>query len=78
MDEARQLSASILYIVNHGGTREVGPVGRRSRWYRLSRQTDGLSVRTGAGRILLPLTSAVRLAGMLRGNRGAAATGACA
>ena len=76
--EAERLSAAILGVVNHGGTCVVGPMGRRNQRYRLCRQTDGLSVRAGEGRMLLSLTSAVRLAGLLRTNQGSAAAGTCA
>lgn len=68
--EAERLSAAILGVVRHGGTRVEGPMGRCNRRYQLCRQTDGLSVRAGEGRILLSLTSAVRLAGLLRTNPG--------
>ena len=70
--EAERLSEAILDTVNHGNMRTIGPVGRRNRQYQLCRQTDGLSVKAGEGRILLSLTGAVRLAGLLRASQGPA------
>ena len=72
-EEAGSLSSAILYVIYRGGTRGVGPVGRRRRHYVVSRQTDGISLRAGEGRILLPLTCARRLAGRI-GKSGSAGT----
>ena len=77
-DEVETLSAAILDVVNRGGTRVLGPVGRQRRRYKIGRLADVISVRSGEGRVRLPLTSAVQLAGLLGASRGAGAAQACA
>ena len=63
--ESKRLAAALLHVVNNGGTFAVGPVGRRRRRYEICRQLNGISIRSGEGRILLPPTGAVRLAGLI-------------
>ena len=77
-DEVGTLSAAILEVVNRGGTRVLGPVGRQRRRYEICRLADVISVRSGEGRVRLSLTSAVRLAGLLGASRGAGMARTCA
>ena len=65
-EEAESLSSAILQVIYHGGTRAVSPVGRRQRHYAICRETDGISLRAGEGRILLAPTSARQLAARIR------------
>jgi len=60
--EAGMIASAIREVLDHGRPRQIGPVGRRRRFYHFDRRDSAFSLRAGEGRILLPPDRAARLA----------------
>ena len=62
LQETGMISSAIREVLEDGQPRQIGPVGRRRRFYHLDRRDSALSLRAGEGRILLAPDRADRLA----------------
>jgi hypothetical protein len=60
--EAGMIASAIREVLDQGQPRQIGPVGRRRRWYRVDRRDSAVSLRAGEGRISFPPDRAARLA----------------
>jgi hypothetical protein len=56
------VASAIREVLEQGQPRQIGPVGRRRRWYHVDRRDSAVNLRAGEGRILLPPDRAARLA----------------